>query len=50
MCSQGHGDGFKGENNGHDKGFEHKTRGAQGRAFFVSNNCGEWSVECNTQL
>ncbi|MBA0871162.1 hypothetical protein Goshw_021946 [Gossypium schwendimanii] len=37
-------------NNGSDNGFEHKNRGARGRASFVSSSHEERSVKCSTQL
>ncbi|MBA0871164.1 hypothetical protein Goshw_021946, partial [Gossypium schwendimanii] len=37
-------------NNGSDNGFEHKNRGARGRASFVSSSHEERSVKCSTQM
>ncbi|KAH1082722.1 hypothetical protein J1N35_022483 [Gossypium stocksii] len=49
-CSRSHGEGFEGGNNDRDDVFEHKTRGARGRASLVLNSRGKRSVKCNTQL
>ncbi|MBA0865922.1 hypothetical protein Goshw_016442, partial [Gossypium schwendimanii] len=38
------------KNNGHNDGFEHKNRGARGRAGFILSRRRERSAKCSTQM